>query len=276
MFAIWGLLRSTDADVIALHEVSVAAERDLRAQRWVKSDFALTELDGFYDACGRRDMAMLPAGEDRTGSVLMVSLRFLHSLNGAPFSVRFGRFGRSTQARGCILFDAQPVDRPRLRILASQFDSNVRHTGSAANVRAEQYADARAILVPPDATMPTVEALLIDANHSQYDETQPFRDAAFVDAYEVVHPHVARDPFRADATFGQLVPFFDRAPRHQTRKPRRVDLALVRGPASVDKAVHFGEAPVRGRNGQMLPYHLGRDGLMFPSDHLGLSVALQL
>lgn len=221
----------------------------------MRERFMVTSLDEWWEAIGRREASSLPEGEDQTGSVLLVRK---HAF--ASCSASFVAFSDTSQARGCILLEAGS-----LRLATAQYESNTHGSGSEAPTRASQYSQTRDML---DHDGPRI--LLADANHNRYeDEIEPFLDE-YDDAWMSLH--LGDDPLRANPTFGALVPYFN-SKRNETRKVKRIDLALIAG-LRCDAASTFGDRPIRDWRGNLLRYHLGRDGHCFASDHLGLAVTL--
>ncbi|KAM0756491.1 hypothetical protein T439DRAFT_376671 [Meredithblackwellia eburnea MCA 4105] len=98
-----------------------------------------------------------------------------------------------------------------------------------------------------------------------------------------------RDPFRQHATFGSLYPFVAGAPRSKPRKARRIDRVLLFVPPCTRESeggggVGFvrgsyeevGGGQVRDGEGRRCWDRQGREGRMWPSDHLGVAVVVAL
>jgi hypothetical protein len=57
----------------------------------------------------------------------------------------------------------------------------------------------------------------------------------------------------------------------QTHNPRRSDFIFFRGEDwECIRHIHFGNNPIKDSNGDEIPCKRGRDGYLYPSDHLGI------
>ena len=85
------------------------------------------------------------------------------------------------------------------------------------------------------------------------------------------------DLFRSSPTFGTLYPFVPGAPRSKPRKARRIDRVYLGGHgSSVVGYEELGRDQVRDAGGKRMWDKQGEDGRMWPSDHIGLVVSVDL
>ena len=69
---------------------------------------------------------------------------------------------------------------------------------------------------------------------------------------------------KESATIGVTVP-------SKIYRPRRSDFVCYKGDTwNVVKHEYFGNTPIKDENGELLKFKRGRDGLLFPSDHVGV------
>lgn len=62
----------------------------------------------------------------------------------------------------------------------------------------------------------------------------------------------------------------------KTHHPRRSDFVLYAGERwTCTQHTYFGNTPIHGRNGTKIECEAGRDGYLYPSDHLGVLVELK-
>lgn len=121
----------------------------------------------------------------------------------------------------------------QLYFITSHFES----LAASERTRLQQYEE----LLEVTRDIPTC-IVLADFNHSSYTELKSlvgqglkppyaaaiFKDSIWTDACQKSSSQ-AKDPLRDNATFGELYPFFEGSRRKERRKPRRLDLMLVKG-----------------------------------------------
>ncbi|KAL8291502.1 hypothetical protein RQP46_002480 [Phenoliferia psychrophenolica] len=100
---------------------------------------------------------------------------------------------------------------------------------------------------------------------------------SYVDAFDSLHPIKAgEDPYTTHPTFYTTYPSSDPA-RRADLVEKRIDYVLVRegeGKVEITEARLIGNDPILDSNGGRKGDPRGRDGAMYPSDHLGVVVAV--
>ena len=128
------------------------------------------------------------------------------------------------------------------------------------DVRAEQFKLAAAW-----ATSERGPAAVVgDLNVVSLDELRPCEDADLVDAYIAATG-------RADDTFNLT---YSKA-AHGSSEPKRLDYVFAHDARPVSARL-LGNEPLVNEQGELLECLEGRDGHVFPSDHLGVEVELEL
>lgn len=106
----------------------------------------------------------------------------------------------------------------QMRIATSHFESLAPNEA----IRTSQYRETASHLLDiSDEPPPCI--CIGDFNHASYSELAPLVGCAGPGLFKDVG--TSSEPFRANATFGELYPFFDGS--RERRKPRRIDLVLV-------------------------------------------------
>lgn len=136
------------------------------------------------------------------------------------------------------------------------------------SLRAQQFN----IAVDTLCTSPTPVCALLggDTNVEALDELRPILDRGFVDAFLAVHPDAAADDLVTfNATYAQA----SLGARHR----KRLDFVFSSAGATPIEARLLGqEAYLVPGSGLTRPHPLGRDGLAYASDHLGVEIAFTL
>jgi hypothetical protein len=130
----------------------------------------------------------------------------------------------------------------QLTFASSHFES----MASNASIRKLQFEEVLHLLDPLSSCV-----IMADFNHSSYNELQSFfeipnafpespstfRDVTLETPLQATAPGSSKqsvpalDPLRDMPTWGSLFPYYEGSKRREKRKPRRLDLILVRGPA---------------------------------------------
>ncbi|KAM0747993.1 hypothetical protein T439DRAFT_359181 [Meredithblackwellia eburnea MCA 4105] len=128
-----------------------------------------------------------------------------------------------------------------------------------------------------------ISFIMGDTNISSYSEldtlTKP-SSLGYVDLYNQFHPVPAENHYSTHETFYTTYPYPH--PHQPDLKAKRIDYILAKGEVVVKEARVVGDQPVKanaeGREDIFLKDGTGRgkDGWVYPSDHLGVVVALEL
>ncbi|GMU09956.1 poly(A) polymerase [Corallococcus caeni] len=234
------LLRETDADVIALQEVTPSFLRALLAQPWVREHYWLSDGPGAHTV-------------ERYGQVL---------LSRVPFASVWQRV--FTRDKRIITAELRLAEGP-LWVATPHLTSNRDPSGASARaVQVEALLEwARALGAAGDKEAPDL-VLAGDFNFGDgAPEAESFARAGFVDAWSALRPSEAGETFN---------PWLNTLAALTTVSGRlqRLDRVLVASPsgrfapAAVDL---FGEAPLAGP-----PAPTGQ--ALFVSDHFGLRCVL--
>lgn len=141
-------------------------------------------------------------------------------------------------------------------------------------------------LTSPDALSPTASyrstippsIICGDFNLDSYDELKPLLSPplSYIDTFATAHPVDDKtDKYRSHPSFGST--YNALLPPGPMKDPRRIDYVLANPGNSSVRVVEarlIGDSPVVGKDGEKIKCEWGRDGLLYPSDHLGLVVKL--
>ena len=135
-------------------------------------------------------------------------------------------------------------------------------------LRAQQFNIAIDTLCASPA--PICALLGGDTNIEALDELKPILARGFVDAFLAAHPDITADDM---VTFNTTYAEASLGARHR----KRLDFVFSSAGATPIEARLLGQQPylIPG-SGVTRPHPLGRDGLAYASDHLGVEVAFTL
>lgn len=145
----------------------------------------------------------------------------------------------------------------------------------------DAFIDSLASGVPISVTSIPPAVIVGDTNIESYDELNPLlsEPLSFIDTFDSLYPlplaprseqETLKDRYSSHATFFTTFPLVEGA-KHLSQK--RIDYVLVRkggAQVHVKEANLVGDIPIAG-----LRDPRGKDGNLFPSDHLGVVVQLE-
>ena len=255
--------RSTQQlDLVMLQELTAASWAALLANERVRADWLVTDLPETLVRSGTW-----------YGVALMCRRTWALAAGARAFSVALPtRLGRSlvalelgspehplVRAQACCIANVQ------VRVATLHAESMEKDQ----DLRSQQFAIARDTLEQSPA--PQCALLGGDTNIEAYDELKPLLDRGFVDAFLATRPGASATD-DALATFNTTYAEAAQGARHR----KRLDYILSVGARPIESRLLGDEPYIVPSTGQPRPHPLGRDGLAFPSDHLGVEVAFAL